>query len=372
LLSDYIEIFLNIKLSYNLGMHGRVMLSSTVGLNFSHAVNTSSESSRLNAYPGPLSQSDKLINDHLIYKGNRLYICEMHYPIYDLWSIFCFLCVLLNLKGADGRAFSGSTSGSPSQQWWNRVVVEGRLGDINRALAVLTYWPDLNWNSGLERNGADLSGTITEGIYGTQRGMGEMEMITLTVASITNSTLPVSFKVVRVRVHAANDAPVLSIPGPVYSDGSSSSPSSLDRQPGDPIYSEQPIGSTIFSSSSKEYHAVQVLTGDQLSPLVVDSLMIFIDEGSSATLHLSVRDVDCSDDMYLRITLTPLHGTISLRSQRLDPFDPFNGLSSLGLVFQEVHIANILYETCTLFILEYSYIHIYICYLYLRIVLMYP
>jgi hypothetical protein len=111
------------------------------------------------------------------------------------------------------RAFSGSTSGSPSQQWWNRVVVEGRLGDINRALAVLTYWPDLNWNSGLERNGADLSGTVTEGIYGTQRGVGEMEMITLTVASITNSTLPVSLKVVRVRVHAANDAPVLSIPG---------------------------------------------------------------------------------------------------------------------------------------------------------------
>jgi hypothetical protein len=250
------------------------------------------------------------------------------------------MCFIVS-KGADGGALSSSTSGSPSQQWWDRVVVEGRIGDINRALAVLTYWPDLNWNSGLERNGADLS--ITGETYGTQRGMGEMEMITLTAASVTNSSLPVSLKVVRVRVHAANDAPVLSIPGPIYSDGSSSSSSSLDRQPGDPIYSEQPIGSTLFSSSSKDYHAVQVLTGDQLSPLVVDSLTIFMDEGSFTTLHLTVRDVDCSDDMYLRITLTPLHGSISLRPQKLDPFDPFNGLSSLGLVFQEVDIANLLY-----------------------------
>jgi hypothetical protein len=325
-------------------MHGRVMLSSTVGLNFSHAVNSSSEFSRLNAYPGPLFQSDKLIKDHLIYKGNTLYICTMQYLIYFLLPVntFLFLMHVIESIGDDGGALSGSTSGSPSQQWWDRVVVEGRIGDINRALAVLTYWPDLNWNSGLERNRAALSQIITEETYGTQRGKGEMEMITLTAASVTNSSLPVSLKVVRVRVHAANDAPVLSIPGPIYSDGSSSSSSSLDRQPDDPIYSEQPIGSTLFSSSYKDYHTVQVLTGDQLSPLVVDSLTIFMDEGSFTALHLSVRDVDCSDDMYLRITLNPLHGSISLRPQKLDPFDPFNGLSSLGLVFQEVGITNLL------------------------------
>lgn len=232
-------------------------------------------------------------------------------------------------------------------------MVEGRLGDLNRALAVLTYWPDLNWNSGLDGRGGGGALSGDGGVYGTQRGRGEMEVITLTAGSTTNSTLPVSLKVVRVRVHAANDAPVLSVPGPIYSDGSSSSSSppssSIDPQPDDPHYSQQPPGSTLFSSSSPEYSAVQVLTGDGLSPLVVDSLAMFVDEGSLATLSLKVRDVDCSDDMYLRVTLTPSHGTVSLRSQTLDPFDPFNGLPALGFLFEEVVlITNASYQICTL------------------------
>ena len=271
-------------------MHGRVMLGSTIGLNFVSAPNVSTETVRLGSFPAPIAPVPFLTQSRFIYQG------------------------------ADGSSgTSGTDSGSPQQMWWKRVTVEGRLGDINRALGVVTYWPDLNWNSGLEQidsavAGASSVASSVNGTYGTARGLGEMEFITFTAVHVLNTSLATSSSI-RVRVRAVNDAPVLSLPGQIYADGSTAI-------------------ANLTANLTFNPH-LTVLTGDMLSPIVVDVLSFFTSEDQPVEIvGVSVRDVDCSIQNYLMVTLTATHGSVSLNLPVIDILSSFtNSPATSGLTF---------------------------------------
>eukprot|EP01037_Dinobryon_pediforme_P041242 gene41242-50878_t len=95
--------------------HGRVMFAAGSALTFLRTPNASVETDRLSEYPDALAD-------------------------FEVRSSF---------TGAEGGT-SGQAeqdSGLPRQLWWKDVTLQGRLSDLNRALALLTYWPDDNWNS---------------------------------------------------------------------------------------------------------------------------------------------------------------------------------------------------------------------------------
>jgi hypothetical protein len=153
-------------------------------------------------------------------------------------------------------AGSLSSGAVTSQVWWKHVSIQGRLADINRAIEVLTYWPDINWNS--------------------YAGSSEMlDNIVFEVDNIDGGYVPVfsedpdgglpgagpsvlpggDRQLVRVRVVAVNDAPVLSIPGSVFD--------------------------------------TTTLTSDLLSPVITDVRAMVTDEGQSIHVPgITVRDID--------------------------------------------------------------------------------
>ena len=271
-------------------LHGRVMLGSTIGLNFISAPNVSTETTRQDSFPAPIAPVPFLTESRFVYQG------------------------------ADGSSgTSGTSSGAPQQMWWKRVTVEGCLGDINMALGVVTYWPDLNWNSGLELIDSAVAAVSSvtssaNGTYGTARGLGEMEFVTFTAVHVLNTSLATS-NTIRVRVRAVNDAPVLSLPGQIYADGSTA------------------VADLIANLTFNPH--LTVLTGDMLSPIVVDVVSVFTSEDQPVEIvGVSVRDVDCSTQNYLMVTLTATHGSVSLNLPVVDILSSFtNSPATTGLTF---------------------------------------
>jgi hypothetical protein len=145
-------------------------------------------------------------------------------------------------------------------------------------------------------------------------------MISLTVSK-SNLSLPTASGLILVRVRAVNDAPVLTLPGEIYADGSS--------LPNSPFNSTDPSDRT------------NLLSGDRLSPLVVDTLTLYISEDTPYIINnISVRDIDCTVETYLRCTITAKYGTVSITLPEIDPlenvFPPSSGLGlGLGLLFEE-------------------------------------
>jgi hypothetical protein len=111
-------------------------------------------------------------------------------------------------------------------------------------------------------------------------------------ASLTSSVAA------RVRVHAVNDAPVLQVPGQILTDGS--------------------ITAATIAPNATAAHAgynpqVSLLTEDMLSPVVVDVLAVYTPESTPVQIAgVSVRDVDCSTQSFLMVTLSAVHGSVSL------------------------------------------------------------
>ena len=111
--------------------HGRVMFASTTSINFLNVPNATEESIRLGLYPN----SDGSFDDRNVYTGVDGIVDE---DVRD--------GTYTDSKTED--SLGGGRSGAPRQLWWKEVLMEGRLFDLNRALSMVTYWPDLNWNSG--------------------------------------------------------------------------------------------------------------------------------------------------------------------------------------------------------------------------------
>ena len=226
--------------------HGRVMFSSTEGILFAGLPSTTKESQRLSSYPaiGTVVQRDMYL-------------------------------------GVDGDL--GSSSGAPPELWWKNVTISGRLFQLNRALQQLLYRPDLNWNSEL---GPEI----------------EVDMISFSISVVGAAKMPAEeWKHVIVRVHAVNDAPVLTIPGAVY-------------------------------------HP-RLLTDDQLSSARVGVNMIVGVENQTSTLSgITVRDVDMLPETILKVCISAHHGTVSITTIP-DQFKYASELSNqafnIGLSFEE-------------------------------------
>ena len=232
--------------------HGRLKLSSATGLRFYRVPNATEESS-----PWDLSPVTMRISEKMMFSMGAMGLDRRDFvddPAKKTDSSAA------NddddgVSGDGGDALfweSGDESGDPLQMWWRSTLIEGRLGDINRALDVLTYAPDLNWHSELPSltrgPGAGLS---TELQWASQ---GQVDEVTVRVSN-PHHHLPVATAVIRVTVKPANDAPVVRVPN------------------------------AIVSSS--------VLTDDGLAPLITDSLTVYTTENRAVGIGGStVFDVD--------------------------------------------------------------------------------
>ena len=234
--------------------HGRVMLATTVGLNVLTVPDVNAESTRLGEYPSLSLDASG---------GRETFV------------------------GANAEKPHAVSSGNPKNLWWKSVTFEGRLFDINRALSVVVYWPDNNWNSGVAAG---------------DRGFS-VDLVNFTVVDEVDATLS-SSKLVAIRVHAANDAPVLTIPGSVFD--------------------------------------AFLLTEDRLQNKVTAvNTMVAREDQSLAITGIEVRDVDADMagvyDSYVRISLTAINGSVSV-----DFSDPLlalpttsSGHGNIGIVLEE-------------------------------------
>lgn len=153
-----------------------------------------------------------------------------------------------------------------------KVVFKGRLYDINRALQVLTYWPDLNWNNGID-------------------------VINCTVTSLYNTSLS-SSELMKVQVHPVNDAPVLSLPGAIYSKN--------------------------------------IKTGDQLNPIIEDLVTLYTVEDTPLQINgISIRDIDVeNDDVFFQVNLTAVHGRVTILYENpIANFSLSNAVGSIGISY---------------------------------------
>jgi ELWxxDGT repeat protein len=192
----------------------------------------------------------------------------------------------------------GDASGAPQQLWWKLLTMEGHLYDINRALGTLVYRPDQNWNSGTVQTESSRFDS-TQGI--------ELDTVQFLVENIRQSNtqnfdevpLTYSSEKVQVRVHPKNDAPVLSMPGAI-----------LDTQ---------------------------ILTEDTIQPAVVDTLTQYCEEDTPLSISgISIRDIDVSEDAFVKVTLTAEHGTVQVRSEDIIANASLVGLpGSVGLLYEE-------------------------------------
>ena len=250
--------------------HGRVMLASTVGLNILSVPSVEAETERLSRYPNVVTS----------------FTNRNHYSGTDGPSNM-FDSSLGDGSGTmAGDGFDGSMSGTPRQVWWREVVLEGRLYDLNRALAVVTYWPDLNWNSGqgtpepscqVVRN---LSVTTAlgqaAGAITCKRNTVELDVINFTAASSVNPKLAPSTGSLFVNVLAVNDAPVLHFAN-------------------DALYSKRLVTEDLLFAQVEDLQT-QYTTED--TPLVLGNISVF--------------DVDCTEDTFVRVNLTAVHGSVTV------------------------------------------------------------
>ena len=179
-----------------------------------------------------------------------------------------------------------------------------------------------------------------DGTYGTEHGTGELDLITL-IASTPHTELLVSKVEVRVKVTPVNDAPVLYVQYGIYSDGStvssSSSPSSSSyfySYSSDSMSATATAGSGSGSGSTSVTTTDQtrVLTEDMLSPMILSTLILYTKENIPLLINgTTVRDIDCTNSTFLKITLTAINGNISISLPQNDPFNPTN---ATGLYFE--------------------------------------
>lgn len=149
--------------------------------------------------------------------------------------------------------------------WWREARFTGRLHEINRAIAAMTYWPDVNW-SGVDR----VHVSVVESQIDVNRG-GSDETERLSPLQAVGS--------VYVHVHAVNDAPVVTPPSPLWHHG---------RR-----------------------------TGDLLSPTSAYGTRVFVAEDNELLLPgFDIRDVDVTDDggenAYITTTVTCHYGKASI------------------------------------------------------------
>merc|ERR1711871_952767 len=182
------------------------------------------------------------------------------------------------------------TKGMSTQVWWKVLTLEGRLKDINRALAGFTYRPDLNWNS------------VPSGVNQYQ-GLGFVPMdssqllvldfLQLHVEKVAVNPLrdvPEEALVeIPVEVFPANDAPVLTVPNPIYS-------------------------ATLY-------------TEDKSRSQVSDSLTWYATEDTPLPVPgFSVSDVDVSGNGFMRLTIEAEHGTITFTNTTLYEMVPIEAM----------------------------------------------
>jgi ELWxxDGT repeat protein len=149
-----------------------------------------------------------------------------------------------------------SSEEGPYGLWYSDLVMQGRLGDLNKALAGVVYWPTQNWNS--------------------QQGE-ELETIDIDVLDREYGTTLSARKTVYLEVMALNDPPVVSVPGAL-------------RHP-------------------------WVAAPDGIDLLIVNVTATLIDEDQEVHLQgVTVRDVDVNETATgtLTVQLEAVHGTVSL------------------------------------------------------------
>jgi ELWxxDGT repeat protein len=287
--------------------HGRVMLASVNGLAFISTPTVSEETERLSTFPNVLASFIARSS----YTGADAHMTEEE--------------ELYNAERNGHVPLDGHLSSHPQQLWWQDVTVEGRLADLNRALTMLTYWPDLNWNSDFHTAPLPCllpdpysSNNITEC---RQQGQPRhlLERITLTASSILYPALPKSIQRVYLYVQPVNDAPQLSMP------------------------------------ENNIFHPT-LLTADLLSAQISALVPMTMDEDSVLQIpSVLIRDVDISPNTFVQVNLTAQHGSIvlstsnpELRGSLADAYGTIglrfvqgSGLNASSSIFRApLHIVN--------------------------------
>lgn len=168
---------------------------------------------------------------------------------------------------SDSFTADNTTVGSGVRQvsWWREARFSGRLDDCNRALAAMTYWPNVNWN------GVDSVHVKAVEWQSDDPGLGNDESAALWPQSAEASMY--------VRVVALNDAAVVTPPSPLWH------PS--------------------------------LRTVDLLSPVATRGSRAFVIEDKELLLPgFQIRDVDYTEGVkeraLLTVTITCQHGIASM------------------------------------------------------------
>ncbi|RYG70405.1 hypothetical protein EON64_00265 [archaeon] len=179
---------------------------------------------------------------------------EFYFFLFNL--MFCLQAAQFNAqRNGTINLDSPLTSQPIFQQWFQNVSLEGRLYDLNRAVEMLTFWPDLNFNS--------------------RQSGGSWAEIKLTLSSTLYPHLPSSQQRIYISVSEVNDAPVLSV--------------------------------------DKEIRSHRLLSGDMLSGIRLHVPTLFTSEDVPLALPpISVRDVDLVQETIVRVNLTALWGRVVL------------------------------------------------------------
>lgn len=155
--------------------------------------------------------------------------------------------------------------GAPAVPWWREAQFVGRLDDCNRALAAMTYWPDVNWN----------------GVDSVHIRAAESRSDKQNDSNGETADAPPLFAeaTMYVRVAAVNDAPVVTPPLP-------------------------------------KFHSI-LRTGDLLSPLAIYGGRVLVAEDNPLQLPgFFIRDVDLTEggdeNTFLTVTVTSGYGMVSL------------------------------------------------------------
>lgn len=212
--------------------HGRVFFRRTVGLTFSPAA------------------SDVEIGGESVRQGMAPFTQGARFAVAGNGNFF---------------ATENTTVGSRVQQvsWWREARFTGGLDDCNRALAAMTYWPNVNWNG--------VDSVHVKAVEWKDPGLGNDE----SAASWPQSAEASMY----VRVIALNDAPVVTPPSPLW----------------------HPTLRTV----------------DLLSPVATRGSRAFVREDKELLLPgFQIRDVDLTEGVkeraLLTVTITCQHGIASM------------------------------------------------------------
>jgi len=216
-----------------------------------------------------------------------------------------------------------SKVGYSTQVWWRRITVVGRLSDINRALSQAIYAPAHNWNSELLLFNSEHVANHNSNRRNISIEFEGFDIFNLTVAPLTDNAdnSITNSKIIKFHVFAVNDNPVIHV-------------------------------------SRAVYHPT-LLTDDLLTSAIVESQIVYTDEDTPVEiLNTSIRDVDIDfgegfintydlslmlgaqiSDAFVKLTLEPVHGRVSVSWQSiaynktLSMRHPNDGISA-GVTFE--------------------------------------